>query len=452
MTPTLNPAEKNSSSTNSPDLLRRAVYAVLTLGAAFGSREADAANPCQTILNQIPSPNSEVPFTPAQLYGDLIRTCNGAQFGPPNESVNPEAIEQLLPLQALAQSTMAISIANQQFRNVKNRLMLLRRGGGRGIDVSGLKGGGNALPSGLAASGGAGGDQDSPFDKLGVFVNGNFAVGDKDRSSRELGFGYDSQGATAGVDYRFTDHFVAGGTFGYNGIQSDFDDKRGNLNLDGYSFSLYSTYYQENFYVDGIFSGGWNEYDTRRNINFPTFGGSIDQVAKGVTRGNDYSFNISSGYDFHNQGLTYGPYGRVSYQNVQIDGFQESAIHSGSPGFGSLATIGKQNAVSLQTAFGGQLSYAWSTPFGVLMPTARAEWIHEFHNGSQPVNWSFSNDPRQNVFSVVSDNPDRNFANLGAGFSATFTHGTSAFLFYEAMVGRQYLTEHSINLGVRAEF
>nr|WP_245549539.1 MULTISPECIES: autotransporter domain-containing protein [Methylomicrobium] len=68
------------------------------------------------------------------------------------------------------------------------------------------------------------------------------------------------------------------------------------------------------------------------------------------------------------------------------------------------------------------------------------------------VNWQFNNDPAQNVFTVVSDNPDRNYANLGAGMSATFTHGLSAFLFYEAMVGRENLSEHSINLGVCSEF
>jgi len=425
------------------------VYGTLTAGLlAMTSYEAFALqNPCSNI---------GFSNTATSAQQDLASTCSAVNFGGPGESTNNNAVEQLTPLQALAPSTLAISVANQQFRNVKNRLMLLRRGVGGGFDVSGLNG--NALPSGLAfggpgqASGGASGDPDSPFDKLGVFVNGNFGVGDKDRTDRELGFEYDSQGVTAGVDYRFTDNFVFGGTFGYNAVKSDFDATRGNLNLDGYSYSLYSTYYKDDFYVDGIFTGGWNDYDMRRNINFPGFGGPVNQTAKGATQGNDFSFNVSSGYDFHDQSLTYGPYGRVSYQNVQIDGFQENASNPGAPGFGSLATVGKQNAVSLQTALGGQLSYAMSMPFGVLMPTARAEWVHEFHDGSRPVNWQFSNDPAQSVFTVVSDGADRNYANLGAGMSATFTHGVSAFLFYEAMVGRQSLAEHTINLGVRGEF
>ncbi|MBL1265366.1 autotransporter outer membrane beta-barrel domain-containing protein [Methylomicrobium sp. RS1] len=427
-----------------PKLIQQIGYGVLTTGLAIVTTKAYAVpDPCTIVFSELVQ--SELSLTPAQE--DLVSTCS--QYA--------NASDQLTPYQALAQTTLAISIANQQFRNVKNRLMLLRRGLGSGIDVSGLNQQPTDafLPSSLSGfsrqsnGGGASGDKDSPFDRLGIFVNGNFGVGDKDGTDRELGFEYDSQGVTAGVDYRFTDNFVLGGTFGYNAIKSDFDASRGNLNLDGYSFSLYSTYYNDDFYLDTIFSGGWNEYDTRRNIQLPGF----NQTTLGNTRGNDYSFNVTGGYDFHQQGLTYGPYGRVSYQNVQIDGYQENSSNSSALGFGGLTTIDKQNAVSLQTALGGQLSYAFSTSFGVLMPIARAEWVHEFHNGSRPLNWSFSSIPNQQTsFVNLSDGSSRNFANLSAGLSATFTHGTSAFLSYEAMVGRENISEHSINAGVRTEF
>jgi outer membrane lipase/esterase len=408
--------------------IRRIGYGVLTTGLSFANSQAYAAQaPCAAIFSDLVQ--SEFSVTAAQQ--DLISTCSSYE----------NADEQLTPFQALAQTTLAISIANQQFRNVKNRQMLLRQGAAGGIDINGLHR--------KSAGGGASADEDSPFDRLGVFVNGNFGAGDKNGTDRELGFEYDSQGVTAGVDYRFTDNFVFGGTFGYNSIKSDFDASRGSLDLDGYSFSLYSTYYKDDFYLDSIFSGGWNDFDTRRHIQLPGF----NQTANGETQGNDFSFNITGGYDFHEQGLTYGPYGRVSYQNVQIDGYQESPSNPGAAGFGALATIGKQNAVSLQTALGGQLSYAISTTFGVLMPTVRAEWVHEFHDGSKPLNWSFSSVPNQTtLFTNAGDGADRNFGNLGAGLSATFPHGASAFLFYEAMVGRDNLAEHSINAGVRAEF
>jgi len=421
-----------------PTSMRPLFSVILTAGLASANL-AHAADPCAALDSLV---QSEFQLTPAQQ--DLVSTCQYTSSS-----------DQLTPFQALAQSTLALTVANQQFRNVKNRLTMLRRGTVSSIDVSGLNRNADdplsssALPpvSGLPARGGASGDKESAFDKLGVFVNGNFGVGDKNATGRELGFEFDSQGVTAGVDYRFTDNFILGGTFGYNSIKSDFDASRGSLNLDGYSFSLFSTYYKDAFYLDSIFTGGWNDFDTRRNIQLP----GIDQTAKSNTQGNEYAFNITGGYDFNQQGWTYGPYGRVSYQNVQIDGYQETASNPGAPGSGALATVGKQNAVSLQTAFGGQVSYALSTSFGVLMPTARAEWVHEFHDGSRPVSWQFSSVP-QNPFINVSDGSSRNFANVGAGVSAQFTHGASAFMFYETMLGRNNIADHSISAGVRAEF
>lgn len=365
----------------------------------------------------------------------------------------PSELEQLIPRQVIAQSSLALTLSNQQFRNVYNRLMLLRHGA-KGVDVKGLALDSNGqLPSsllsamdpGYATGGGASSDQDSPFDRFGAFANGNFSVGDKDPTKTELGFDFDSQGMTAGIDYRFSDSFVLGTAFGYNGAGSDFDQSRGSLGIDGYSFSIYSTYYLQDFYVDGIFSGGWNDYDTRRQVNL----GSNQQTARGFTSGNEYSANLTAGYDFHYQGLTAGPYGRVSYQNIEIDGYQEKAD---APGAGNLLTYGSQSADSLRTALGGQMAYALSTSFGVLTPTVRAEWLHEFNDDSRLINYQLASAPNTAGFTLSTDSPDRDFFNLGAGLAATFAHGASAFMFYEALLGRENMTQHSISAGVRVEF
>lgn len=396
---------------------------------------------------------AEQPLSAGQQ--DLLNTCN--TISGLSGSQASDAIQQLLPLQVIAQSTMTLTASNLQFRNVNSRLMTLRNGA-RGLDVGGLtlRSDGQALPSaflnslvpGHTTGGGASSDKESPFDRFGVFVNGNFSVGDKNRTNQELGFDFDSQGVTAGIDYRLTDNFVLGTAFGYNGTNSGFDQSRGGINIDGYNFSLYSTYYVKDFYLDGMLTGGWNAYDTRRQISF----GTINQTGQGNTRGNEYAANLSAGYDFHYKSFTSGPYGRVSYQNNQIDSYQEKSTVPASPGFGSLLSIGNQSAQSTRTALGGQLSYALSTKHGVFTPTARAEWLHEYNNGSRLINARFINDPTNTTFSISSNNPDRNFFNLGSGLSATLAHGASAFLFYEAMVGNNNITQHSISAGIRSEF
>lgn len=403
--------------------------------------------PCEALQQ------SSQPLSPGQT--DLLNTCYAISGLTPSQAAG--AISQLTPVQVTAQSTLALTASNQQFRNVFNRIMLLRHGA-KGVDVSGLnlRSNGQAMPvaflnslvPGHTKGGGASSDQESPFDKFGVFVNGNFSMGDKNRTNQELGFDFNSQGVTAGIDYRFSDNFVMGTAFGYNGTNSGFDQSRGGVNIDGYNFSLYSTYYVKDFYVDGMLTGGWNAYNTSRQINF----GTINQTGQGNTRGNEYAANLSAGYEFHYKSFTAGPYGRVSYQNNQIDSYQEKSTVPLSTGYGSLLSIGSQSAQSTRTALGGQFSYAVSTKHGVFTPTARAEWLHEYNNGSRLINAQFINDPTNTTFAISSDNPARNFFNLGTGLSATLAHGASAFMYYEAMVGNNNLTQHSISAGIRSEF
>lgn len=43
----------------------------------------------------------------------------------------------------------------------------------------------------------------------------------------------------------------------------------GSLDTQGYSLTLYGTYYRsDNFYLDGIIDYGWNDYDQQRNVNY----------------------------------------------------------------------------------------------------------------------------------------------------------------------------------------
>jgi outer membrane autotransporter protein len=101
---------------------------------------------------------------------------------------------------------------------------------------------------------------------------------------------------------------------------------------------------------------------------------------------------------------------------------------------------------------GGQASYSISQPWGVLVPQARLEWLHEFEDDSRLVTASFAQDTGAVEFSVPTDNPDRDYFNLGLGVAAVLPQGRSVFLYYETVVGRNDLTQHSVAAGVRLEF
>jgi outer membrane autotransporter protein len=141
-----------------------------------------------------------------------------------------------------------------------------------------------------------------------------------------------------------------------------------------------------------------------------------------------------------------GPLAKVTYINVHIDSFQERGAD-----LFNLA-IRRQTIESLATDLGGQVSYAISTPWGVLTPLARAEWEHEFKGGARFVNGSLVADPLRSTFGAQANTPDRNYVNLATGITGTFQRGISAFAHYETVLGRANVTNHSFTAGIRFQF
>jgi len=233
--------------------------------------------------------------------------------------------------------------------NVNTRLNALRAGRA-GVDLSGLTLNidGETLPAsifqelffGFANGVAAGGEEGNAsfLGKWGVFVNGAIEVGEKDSTSQETGFEFDSEGITVGVDYRFTDQFIAGGALGYSNYDSDFDSSAGDLDLKAWSMSAYATYYQSNqIYIDGLIQIGTNDYDTRRRINTS---GNPDQFGVGDMDGQEYSISIGGGYEYTRKSFIFGPYGRLSYTSAEVDSYTEKASDPTAPGSGSVPSAG----------------------------------------------------------------------------------------------------------------
>lgn len=250
--------------------------------------------------------------------------------------------------------------------------------------------------------------------------------------------------------------------FGYTRTDYDIDESGGNLDSELYDVSIYGSYYvSDKFYIEGIASFGWNDYDTDRSIiySIPSMitrdpgGGTIittniNQTAKGTPDGTQLSLSIGSGYDFNIDEFAFGPYGRVNYVEAHIDGFQEEIDNTG-PGNQLNLDIDGQDVETLTTVLGFQVSFTISTRWAVLTPQTRLEWEHEYENDERNIDARFVNDPSGTTFSVRTDSPDRNFFNTGVGIAATFTGGRSAFIYYETILGLDDVTSHNIEFGVR---
>ena len=347
---------------------------------------------------------------------------------------------------------LALTTATVQSTNIGIRLAALRRGGTGGVSVSGLSlnVAGQSMPLETVTSflssgpgGGASADPSNIFGGLGIFLNGQGSFGDQDVTSREPGFKFNTQGLTLGSDYRVTENVVLGAAFGYLHTAADLDQAGGRVTMNGYTVSAFGSYYvADKFYVDTIATYGWNGYGVTRNVTF----GDTSATAKSDPDGNQFSISTSAGYNFSFGPLTVGPTAKVTYINVRIDGFQER----GADIFN--LRVNRQTIESLATDLGGQISYAISTPLGVLLPLVRAEWEHEFKGGSRLIAGSLVADPLSTRVGAPTNTPDRNYVNLATGMTATLQRGVSAFAHYETVLGRANVTNHSFTAGVRFQF
>ncbi len=400
-------------------------------------------------------------LTPQQL--DLLNICTELIE---SETPNCDAIDQTEPELIAELYTDILRLqSNNLLKKLHIRLSAVRAGTASSVSLQGLAFNANditfkdtrvadispIIP--FTVTNQVSTDQPSPFGKLGIFVNGSYNFGDRDQSTTQNGFDFNIFDVTGGVDYRFTNNFVLGVAFTYVRTDIDLDLSAGSLDTNAYYGSVYgSLYIFDKFYIDGLANFGWIDYSSERNINFTVDGTTVNQTANGDTNGFYYAFSANAGYDFHFEGLTFGPLGRFNYSQANIDGFQET-IEGGGPGIGLALDVDDQEAKSLTTALGGQVSYAISTGWGVFLPQVIFEWVHEFEDtGNTSATFMAGSGLVNNpTINVQGEDPDRDTFNLGGGISAVFHHGVSAFVYYESILGWENVTSYYISGGIRFE-
>lgn len=352
-----------------------------------------------------------------------------------------------------------ILISNYQFENISTRLGALRNTK-EGLEKRGLASNvhGQTLHPNLYAGllsdvglGGNGKENETNFlSKLGFYTDGSAFFGDKDRTEDESSFDFDNYFATAGVDYKINDNLIIGTTFNYVNTGIDFDSPGDRTDVDTYNASIYGTYYvSKNFYIDGYGMYGWSDFDTRRNIDFSD---SQHEQLESDHNGHQYALGITSGYDFTIGGFTLGPLGRIFYNKINIDGFDEKFSLNN-----EILDVDSQETDSLTSTLGFQSSYALKLPscfqkirLGVLVPQVRVEWVHEYKNDSRDLEASITSSSQS--INISTEDPDRDYCKIGLGMSGVFAGGISTYVYYENILGFEDLTAHNISGGIRIEF
>jgi len=214
----------------------------------------------------------------------------------------------------------------------------------------------------------------------------------------------------------------------------------GDFDLDSWSGLFYGSYYPSDAsFIDGVIGLGLKKNLTdRRVINN---GNILVGNAKGDTTGFEFQTSVSGGYDFALDNFTIGPRLGIHYLRTEYNDFTET----GTP---MALSYPDQVEDSLTSTLGFQGSVAISTSFGVVVPQINAEYVHEFLNDRRTVH---AVDLNRNPATFVTDPPDRDYFNVGAGLVFVLPDGVSPFLSYSAEVANRFEEVHTVTAGVRIE-
>ena len=425
--------------------------------AAAGSLEDAAENPNQLSLataieTVCPILAGMGGFSLTGDIGDLFDRCNGA-INPDELPSDPQAeiLADIASEEINAQRSSIDGTVAPQTRAVAGRLSAFSKGGGIGFAQAGpgnlASGPQYASNSDWQFAASDDGVSGTSLSGLGFFFNGSYNFGEKDETSLEAGFDFDDYSITGGVDYFFTDNFVAGVAFGYGYTSVDFDGGAGDLSTYGYTGSIYAFFNPfDQFGVTGLLSASSLDFDSKRNLDYMDANAVVFRTAEGGADANSVELSATAYYDFTMDSLTYGPTGRISYNSLEIDGFTENG------GGGLDITYPDQRTDSLVTALGGAATYALSTDYGVTVFQARGEWVHEYLNDGDSVLLFYAADPSATGFILSSDSPDRDRFNVGGGVSMLFAGGVSAFADFETVLGHDDVTSYTFTGGFRYEF
>lgn len=298
--------------------------------------------------------------------------------------------------------------------------------------------------------------------KWGVFANGSFSTGDRDTTDQEPGFDLTSWNFLLGTDYRLNNNFIVGGALSYAASEAEINNNAGDIDLDGFGASVFASYFVNSLYFDVIGSYSRGEFDTLRNVNY-----SVPAAAGGSTTVNqqfgadsdvdDIQLSAGAGYDYSFGGSLLSPFARLSYMRSDIDGYTEQLQNANSsPGFGLALSVDDQEVTSLKTNLGLQLSHTFSTSRGIVTPYINMDWEHEFDNDARTITAQFaevsSSFDTFNTISIVTDDPDRDYANLGLGIATVLPGGVQLFCDYSTILFHEYVSLHTVVAGVRFEF
>ena len=305
-----------------------------------------------------------------------------------------DALTAVAPEVAPAIQQTSTETANQVFGAVSTRLT------GGSIST-----GGEGMASG-----------DNIFKRGAMWVQGLFNKSKLDDTSKAKGFDADSNGIAFGAEKFVTDDTKVG--IGYAYTNTDIDGFMRDTDVDTHTAILYGEYKPSNWYVNGIATYGWSDYEESKSV-----------AGVGVKADYDvetFGLQAMTGYDMQVKGLGITPEAGLRYVHIKQDAYKDSADQR----------VSANDSDILTGVIGAKVSKNFELSNGMnIKPEARVAATYDLFNDDVNSVVTLANG---SAYAVEGEALDRFGMEFGAGVTAELNSQVELSLGYEGKFREDY--------------
>ena len=265
----------------------------------------------------------------------------------------------------------------------------------------------NVIGSRLGSSQGmASGDGTSG---TGLWVQGMVGTTDLDDTSKARGYSADTTGLALGLEAKPSDSTKVGMGFAYT--NTDVDGFLRSTDVDSYTAFLYGEYKPSNWFVNGIVSYAWANYDEQKNVLGQNIGAKYDADTLGL--------QLMGGLDLDVSGFTVTPEAGLRYYHIGRDSYTD--------GMGSAVSDSDEDV--LTGVVGARFAKTFEvSPSMTFVPEVRLAMTYDIVDAD---NSSFVTLANGSSYSVEGETLDRFGFEAGVGVKAEMGDNFELSLSYE---------------------
>jgi autotransporter-associated beta strand protein len=279
--------------------------------------------------------------------------------------------------------------------------------------------------------------------RWGAWLSGVGGAGSVPSDANASTLTYNFGGAAVGLDYRINPQFLVGIGLGYVTGTQWVNGFAGQAMTNAVSGSLYASFTQGPFYLDG--SAGYAHFVDwmTRTIAIP---GLSTRNAQGQVSADQFLGQLETGYRIPLP--TAAPFAVAPFLRLQGSTTNQAGLTE--TGGNSLdLIIAPQTTNSLRSTLGAELAAAFGSEHKVAA-NFRLGWQHEFAGTGRNMSAAFAGAPGD-AFTVFGATPQRDSAAIGFSLRALVSDATEFYARYDGEVGGG-TDNHAITAGLRVRW